>query len=121
MTGRSGGMRQFGRFFRDVAAPALIACWIAYLGYGAIAGASGYRVLAELREEAAEKRAALEAARARRAILAHRAELLNPRSLDPDMIDERIRTVLGYARPDDIVIPRDELDRLLKAAEARQD
>ncbi len=109
-------MRQFGRFFRDVAAPALIACWIAYLGYGAVAGASGYRVLAELRQEAAQKRAALEAAQTHRAILAHRAELLNPHSLDPDMVDERVRAVLGYARADDIVIPRDELERLLKAA-----
>ena len=111
-------MRQFGRFFRDVAAPALIACWIAYLGYGAVAGASGYRVLSELRTEIAAKRAVLEEARARRLILAHRAELLNPQSLDPDMMDERIRAVLGYARPSDIVMPRDELERLLKAAKA---
>lgn len=111
-------MRQFGRFFRDVAAPALIACWIAYLGYGAIAGASGYRVLGELRTEGAAKRALFEETLARRLVLSQRAKLLNPHSLDPDMIDERIRAVLGYASPGDLVVPRDELDRMVEAAKA---
>lgn len=109
-------MRRFGRFFRDVVAPALTACWIAYLGYGAIAGASGYRVLADLRKEAAAKEEALEALTARRAALAQVADQLNARSLDPDMLDERVRAVLGYAREGDLVLPRDELERMLKEA-----
>ncbi|MGE0409887.1 MAG: septum formation initiator family protein [Amphiplicatus sp.] len=111
-------MRQFGKFLRDIAAPVLFACWIVYLGYGAVAGASGYRVLADLRAQAAIERDALEEVRARRLILAQRAALLNPRSLDPDMIDERIRAVLGYADPDDIVLPRKEFERVLEEAAA---
>ena len=111
-------MRNFTKFFRDVAAPVLIASWIVYLAYGAIGGAASYRALGELREEAAAKRAELAGLRERRELLAKRADLLNPRSLDPDMVDERIRAVLGYAQPGDVVIPRDELDRVLKAAES---
>jgi cell division protein FtsB len=110
-------MRKFTRFFRDVFAPALVACWVAYMAWGAVAGASGYRALAELRKEAAAKEEALADLTARRLTLSQRADLLNPHSLDPDMADERIRAVLGYALEGDLVLPRDELDRMLKAAQ----
>ena len=112
-------MHAFGIFLKEVAAPALIACWVAWLAYGAIAGAAGYRALAQLREEAAAEAAALEEVRARRQALERRADLLNPRSIDPDMVDERVRAVLGYAREGDIVLPAKEVERLL-APEARK-
>lgn len=111
-------MRRFGRFFGDVIAPLLVACWVVYLGYGAIAGAAGYRVLGELRLEAEEKRVALDEIEARRRALERHAGLLNPKSLDPDMLDERIRAVLGYAEPGDIVVPKSELERMLETARA---
>ncbi|HOP19121.1 MAG TPA: septum formation initiator family protein [Parvularculaceae bacterium] len=109
-------MRRFGKFFTDVVAPVLLALWVAYLGYGAIAGAAGYRVLAELRAEADEKQTALDEIIEKRRVLERHADLLNPKSVDPDMLDERIRAVLGYAHPDDIVVPREELQRMLKKA-----
>lgn len=111
-------MRKINRFFWDVVAPALLACWVAYLGYGAIAGAAGYRVLTELKSEAAAKRAELDKIRARRLSLEKHADLLNPKSLDPDMLDERVRAVLGYVEPGDIVVPKSELDRMLDEARA---
>lgn len=52
--------------------------------------------------------------RARREALEKRADLLNSKSLDPDLVDERIRSILGYSREGDIVITRQELDRALK-------
>lgn len=113
-------MRDIFRFIKEIGAPALLACWIAYLAYGAIAGAAGYRTLRELEAEAAKERAALAALRARREALEKRADLLNPKSLDPDMADERVRAVLGYARPGDIVVPRNELDRMLRAAKTKE-
>jgi cell division protein FtsB len=109
-------MRRINRFVTEVAAPAFVACWIAYLGYGAVDGAFGYRALAALKKEAAAKRTEVQVLTARREAMAHRADLLNPHSLDPDMIDERARAVLGYARDGDVVIPRAEVERLLKTA-----
>ena len=41
---------------------------------------------------------------ARRQAIEHRVRLLHPMSIDPDMLDERARLMLNYARPDDIVI-----------------
>lgn len=116
--GRLGVMRKFGKFFRDIAFPALLACWVAYLGYGAIAGAAGYRHLSTLKKEAADKRIELELIQERRLVLSQRAKLLHPRSLDADMIDERIRAVLGYAEEGDVVVPRDEIERVIREMQA---
>lgn len=109
-------MRRIGGFARDVLAPALVACWIAYIAYGAVAGAAGFRVLSKLETELAAKRADLAEVEARRSALEHRADLLNPKSLDRDMVEDRVRSVLGYARAGDIVVPRSEVERLLAGA-----
>ena len=103
------------RFLLDIALPALVMCWTAVLLYSAAVSDTGYRSLAALREEAAEKTEALDALQAQRLALEKRADLLSSGSLDPDLLDERIRAVLGYSREGDIVIPRRELDRLLEA------
>ena len=109
-------MRNLSRFSRDVAAPVFFACWISYLAYGALAGAASYPALHELRREAAMSRAELKTLEARREALAKRAKLLNAHSLDPDLVDEEVRSVLGYARPGDMVLPRDEVRRVLAAS-----
>lgn len=114
-------MRGVLRMLKEVAAPGVIALWVVYLGYGAFAGAAGFGVLADLEAERDEKQAALDETRVRREALAHHAKLLNPKSLDPDMIDERIRAVLGYTQTEDIVIPRAELEMLLSEQHAERD
>ena len=103
------------RFLLDIAFPALVMCLTGILLYGAAASDTGYRALSELQDEAATKDAELEALRTRRLELEKRADLLSSRSLDPDILDERIRSVLGYSREGDVVISRRELDRLLSA------
>lgn len=112
-------MRRLTAFARDVALPALFACWVVYLAYGAVAGAASYRTLKDLNASIAVREAELAKLVARREALQKRAELLSPKSLDPDMIDERARAVLGYAREGDIVLPRSEIERLLEAKPAR--
>lgn len=36
--------------------------------------------------------------------LEHRVGLMAPNGLDPDLLDEQVRSVLGYLHPDDIVV-----------------
>lgn len=103
------------RFLFDIAFPALVMCLTAILVYSAVVSDTGYRALAELRKDAAAKAATLDGLEARRMELEKRADLLNSKSLDPDLLDERIRAVLGYSREGDVVITRRELDRLLKS------
>ena len=101
------------RFLLDIAFPALVMCLTGILLYGAVASDTGYRALNQLRDEAETKTAELDALQERRRELEKRADLLNSKSLDPDILDERIRAVLGYSREGDVVISRRELDRLL--------
>ncbi len=104
------------RFLLDIAFPALVMCLTAILLYSAVVSDTGYRALAQLRHDEAEKSASLEGLTARRQELEKRANLLNSKSLDPDLLDERIRAILGYSREGDVVISRRELDRLLESS-----
>ena len=112
--------RDFVKMLFDVVAPALIVCWTAFLALDAVAGPTGFRALREVRAEAAAKRAEVDALAERRRALERTAGQLHRRSLDPDMLDEKIRSVLGYAAQGDIVIPRDEFERLLEGARKAQ-
>lgn len=108
------------RFLFDVLVPAVMVCWAAVFIYNAVASDTGYRALAIARADVAKKTSELDKLQARRIALEKRADLLSSRSLDPDMIDERIRNILGYSRDGDIVVPRRELDRLLEKRPSKQ-
>jgi cell division protein FtsB len=103
--------------FKSFIGPLLVATYIVYLTYGAFAGAAGYSALKRLESEESVLRAEVQAIRDRREAMQKRADLLNPNSLDPEMMEERIRAVLGYAREGDIVIPREEIDRIIRLQE----
>ena len=103
------------RFLAEIVFPALVLCWAAVLIYSAVAGSTGYRALSALETELEDKASEVDALEARRETLAKRADLLNSKSLDPDLVDERIRAVLGYSREGDVIIPRREAETLLGA------
>lgn len=105
------------RFLFEIVAPSLILCWAATLIYSAAFGETGYGALKALNGELDEKQAAFDALHERRLALEKRANQLNSKSLDPDLADERIRSVLGYSRDGDIVITRSEIARALKDRE----
>jgi cell division protein FtsB len=97
-----------------VVIPAIIVCLIVLFTSHALIGTTGLRALRGLEAEAALKTAEVVALEERRDRLERVADQLNPKSLDPDMVEEKIRTVLGYVAEGDVVIPRDELDALLR-------
>ncbi len=78
--------------------------YIAFIGirgeYGVIRGAA-----AEAEEESLEaERARLEA---ERATLENRVRALSENGLELDLLEERVRSVLGMAHPDDVLLPTD--------------
>jgi cell division protein FtsB len=111
-------MRASIRFLLNVCLPALLMCLIAGEVYSALAGPSSFARLAVLEQEIAERDAELAVISARRDRLALHAEQLNPQSLDPDLVDERIRSVLGFVAEEDMVIPADQIEQLI--AESRK-
>jgi len=106
------------KFISDIVAPAICICWTAYIAFGALLGPTGYVSLTTLEKNLIDRQLIVADLEVKHDLLEAKANLLNPRSLDPDIVDEKIRSVLGYTRSGDIVILRAELDRLVE--EARQ-
>lgn len=90
---------------RSAIGPALSLLVIGNFAYYAIAGANGLLAWGGYRRERTELTERLAALNARKALLAHRADLLDPRKVDPDLADELVRRDLGVARPDELVVP----------------
>lgn len=88
----------------DVGFAILIAGAVAYFGMRTVQGESGF--FAKLAIETEERRlnAELEALRSERASLENVTRRLSDGYLDLDLLDERARDVLGYARTDEVVI-----------------
>jgi len=89
---------------RHVVGPILGSALVAYIAYNTVQGDRGliaYWQLTKQVEQAKSVRAELDQQRQR---LENRVQLMYPQSLDPDMLDERARFMLGYSRADEYVV-----------------
>ena len=75
-----------------------------YFAYHAVQGDYGLLAWVKLDRDKAELAQELAEIRKVRLELEHRVSLLRPESLDPDMLDERARSSVNLAHPDDITI-----------------
>lgn len=89
---------------RHIALPALGACVLAYFSYHTVQGDRGLLSFMRLGNEVSRAEAAVEALRGERLSLEHRVGLLDPRSLDLDMLEERVRLDLNRLPSNEIVI-----------------
>jgi cell division protein FtsB len=100
----AGGTRNTLATIKRAALPAVAFLVIAnFLGY-AVVGDNGILSLGDYRTLKAEKAIELAQLEEEKARLSHRAALLNPRSADPDLADEMVRSELGVVRPDEVII-----------------
>ena len=81
----------------------LIGIFFVFLHSG-LAGENGLQALGRAEAEEAELERELAALRADRVALANRVARLDESFLDLDLLDERARAVLGYAREDELLI-----------------
>jgi cell division protein FtsB len=96
---------------RGLVFPLIVAGVFAYTLFHLVHGDRGLIAGRALQDEIDALQSELEPLREEREVLDRRVRLLNPDSLDPDMLDEWARRLLNYGRPDEIVIfvePRDE-------------
>ena len=89
--------------------PGLAVCVIclALLGYfawHAIKGSRSFDNYQGLQVKIAALEAERDAARAGRADFEHHVDLLRPENVDPDLVDELAREVLGFAAHGDLVV-----------------
>ena len=81
-----------------------------YLGYSAFGGNFGIESQREMKLRLIElnvEEAAIDAEMAR---YRERISLLDPAALDPDLLTERARALLGMANPRDIIVPLGPLE-----------
>ncbi|HEU4659428.1 MAG TPA: septum formation initiator family protein [Pseudolabrys sp.] len=82
----------------------LAALFIGYFGVNAYTGNHGLRARQNLEQQMAAMKAELAELKAERAHWQHRVSLLRSERIDPDMLDERARALLGYADPRDVTL-----------------
>jgi len=80
------------------------ALFISYFGVNAFTGNHGLRAKQDLDLQIAQLTVEREALKEERAVWERRVSLLRSESLDPDMLDERARALLGYADPRDLTL-----------------
>ncbi len=92
------------RRMRAAVVPAVCALAIFYFGYHAVEGDRGLVAWSKLTREIAAADRELAVVTRKRQRLARRVSLLESRSLDRDILDERARAMLGLAGRDDAII-----------------
>lgn len=80
------------------------AALVAYFGFHAAYGERGLVSWRALEAEAAERQARLEALEARRQVVERRVALVSGPEIDGDILEEEVRAMFGWTRPDEIVI-----------------
>jgi len=80
------------------------ALFIGYFAVNAFTGNHGLRAQADLDQQLASMQNELTRLKAERALWERRVALLRPDRIDPDMLDERARVLLGLADPRDLVL-----------------
>ena len=80
------------------------AAFIGYFAVNAFTGNHGLRAQADLDLQLATMQRQLKAIKAERTIWERRVALLRSDKIDPDMLDERARALIGYTDPRDLVL-----------------
>ncbi len=105
-------MRAVLRLCGETLLPAICVVGIAYNVLVMLNAPEGIRMNKLLKEELAAERATLATLKAERDHLSDRADRLMSASLDKDLLDERVRSVLGLVRPGELMVRMEDLDRI---------
>ena len=99
--------RSVKRFFGALVVPSLCGVSILYFGYHLVFGARGLRSLEDVQATLGVRQEQLTQATDARARLQHRISLLEPGTVDPDLVEELARGQLMDAAPGQVAVPRD--------------
>ncbi|MBP6766609.1 MAG: septum formation initiator family protein [Reyranella sp.] len=89
---------------RQILAPVIFATVFGYFGYHLVNGDRGLLAMAHLQREVLIAEQNFAEAETTRKIWERRVAALRNQSLEPDMLDERARVLLNFARKDDIIV-----------------
>ena len=96
--------RELARHARPAVVPVLGISLLTYFAYHAIQGERGVFAWMQLNQQLKQTRALADAVENQRNELENRVRRLSNASIDPDLLDERVRAMLNLARSDEVVI-----------------
>ena len=99
-----GLIQEFRARARFVIGPLLGVCAVGYFAFHVVQGDRGLLAWLKIKHRVAAAKQSLQVSQAERQTMERRVRLLEPGTLDPDMLDERARVVLNLAHPRDFVI-----------------
>lgn len=99
-----GLVGELQRRARHVVGPLLGIVAVAYFAYHTVHGERGVLAYLKMRERVQDAEARYAEISQEQTYWEQRVRLLHPASIDPDMLDERVRVMLGYARADDLIV-----------------
>lgn len=88
----------------QIAGPVIGMTVVVYFAYHAVQGDRGLIALGKLRLDVDQLQAQVLDARAERMDLERKVYALRSQSLDPDLLEERARQLLGYGFADEVVV-----------------
>lgn len=94
---------------RNIAVPVLCVAALIYFGYHVVQGERGLLSWVELTNQINASKIELAVLDEERRGLEHQAKLLRLEGLDPDLLEERARMILGVAHPDELIILYDRI------------
>jgi cell division protein FtsB len=97
-------LRELRKRARSIVGPALGIALTGYFVYHLIEGHHGFLAWVRLSQEIREETAKLEEVRTQRATLDLKVADLRPEHVDPDLLDEQVRSTLNVVAPGEIVI-----------------
>lgn len=80
------------------------AAFIGYFAVNAFTGSRGLRAQQEIEQQLALMQTELAEIRAEKAVWERRVALLRADKIDPDMLDERARALIGFTDPRDVTL-----------------
>ncbi len=87
--------------------PLICSAIVLYYAFHSIYGAHGLITRSDFEKQISQREEQLARLVSQREEIEKRIELMKPGQVDPDILDERLRLLLGYGRTDEIVIFRD--------------
>lgn len=90
--------------FGSAIMPLLTVLMLAYFGYHALEGDHGMKAWLQLTAEKAQLAETAADIRARREALENKVALLKPDNLDPDLLAERVREMLGFSHENEVIL-----------------
>jgi len=89
---------------KQITGPVIGMTVVVYFAYHAVQGDRGLLALGKLRGEVNTLQSRVVDVRDERFVLAQRVQMLRPGSIDPDLLEERARILLGYGWDKELVV-----------------